>query len=174
MSDINCNHFLHSHRNRGDTTPAVRLIDFFVDMESGGREMNRTALLIRCSVEEANQIRTKAMEQQNSISGYILQVMTRTAHVEDHAFANLSEFYRSQLVARRTPNSSGPRTAILVRCGVDQAEIIRSAAQRRGLRLNAFVLESLRKGWDSNAARQQTPMSSEIENIPSVAASQSA
>jgi len=43
---------------------------------------NRTALLIRCSVEEAQQIRAAARHQHRTVSGYILHCLQQKLEIE--------------------------------------------------------------------------------------------
>ena len=49
--------------------------------------MERTALLIRCSKEEAERVRIEADKQRRTISGYILQIAGRAADIEERLFA---------------------------------------------------------------------------------------
>jgi uncharacterized protein (DUF1778 family) len=110
--------------------------------------MERTALLIRCNTEEADRIRMEAEKQRRTISGYVLQITLRVVEIDDRLFAKLTNFRTTnQFLSRRALISPGARTAILVRCGVVEAERIREAARRRDLPINAFVLQSLRRAW---------------------------
>lgn len=43
---------------------------------------NRTALLIRCSVEEAQQIRAAARREHRTVSGYVLNCLQYTLKIE--------------------------------------------------------------------------------------------
>jgi hypothetical protein len=85
--------------------------------------MSRTALLIRCSTEEAERIRTEAQKELRTLSGYVLNAMTRTFLIEDNLLSNLSD-YRSMnsVSSRRALIAPGPRTALLVRCSIAEAE----------------------------------------------------
>ena len=110
--------------------------------------MDRTALLIRCTVEEAARIRTEAQLQRRTISGYVLHVTSRAVDIEDRLFAKLNRFDGMNRVAsRRILIQPGPRTAILVRCTTDEAGRVRSAALRRDIPINAFVLQALKRWW---------------------------
>lgn len=133
--------------------------------------MERTALLIRCSKEEAERIRIGAEKQRRTISGYTLQVMNRALDIEDRVFTKIGSYNPlNQVVSRKALIAPGPRTAILVRCTVVEAERIREAARRRDIPINAFVLQSLRRSWASElnppvlntasqARRQDAPVS---------------
>jgi uncharacterized protein (DUF1778 family) len=134
--------------------------------------MERTALLVRCSTDEAASIRAEAEKQRRTISGYVLQVMIRAIDIEDRLFAKLTGFRSTnQMMSRRALIAPGARTAILVRCNVDEAGRIREAARRRDLPINGFILRALKRVWavDTNprpapsvmteAPRQSTPQS---------------
>jgi uncharacterized protein (DUF1778 family) len=112
--------------------------------------MDRTALLIRCNTEEADRIRIEAEKQRRTISGYVLQITLRVVEIDDRLFAKLSAFRTTnQFLSRRALITPGPRTAILVRCSVTEAQRIREAARRRDLPINAFVLQSLKRAWSA-------------------------
>jgi uncharacterized protein (DUF1778 family) len=106
--------------------------------------MSRTALLIRCSTDEAERIRIEAQKEQSTLSSYVLNAMMRTLQTEDILLSKISD-YRS--VSRHAPNAPGPRTTLLVRCSIAEAERIREAAKRRELPINAFVLQGLNRVW---------------------------
>jgi hypothetical protein len=118
--------------------------------------MSRTALLIRCTTDEADRIRIEADKQRRTISGYVLQIALRVVEMEDRLFSKLSNFRTTnQILSRRSLIAPGARTAILVRCGVDEAERIRESARRRDIPINAFVLQSLKRAW---AAEMKLPV----------------
>jgi|SRR5579872_5525638 len=118
----------------------------------------RTALLIRCSVDEAAQIRNLARNENRTISGYVLNIMERTLRIEDRLAARMLAFGGLNLTLLRTPlRAPGPRTAILVRCYVDQADRIRASAARRDTTISAFVLHSLRLAWNAVHGRPAPP-----------------
>ena len=133
--------------------------------------MDRTALLIRCSKEEAERIRIEAEKQRRTISGYVLQIMGRTIDIEDRLLARINpQSAINQTFSRKSLNGIGSRTAILVRCTVLEAERIREAARRRDFPINGLVLQALKRAWVSElhppvlnagnqAARQTTPPS---------------
>jgi hypothetical protein len=110
--------------------------------------MERTALLIRCSKEEAERVRIEADKQRRTISGYVLQIMGRAIEIENRLLAKINPYTAvNQVFNRKSLIGAGPRTAILVRCSVLEAERIREAARRRDLPINAFVLGALRRSW---------------------------
>jgi uncharacterized protein (DUF1778 family) len=114
------------------------------------KKMERTALLIRCSTEEAARIRIEAEKQRRTISGYVLQITGRVVEIEERLLARMSPYSSiHQIVSRNSLLGSGPRTAILVRCSTLEADRIREAAHRRDLPINAFVLQALRRSWAS-------------------------
>lgn len=114
--------------------------------------MERTALLIRCTTDEAERIRMEAEKQRRTISAYVLQITVRAIAVEDRMFAKMSAYREmNQVLSRRALISPGQRTAILVRCSVAEADRIRDTARRRDLPINAFVLHSLKRAWAAEA-----------------------
>src|SRR5215813_15258445 len=117
--------------------------------------MSRTALLIRCTTEEAGRIRIEADKQRRTISAYVLQIMVRAVEVEDRLFTKMNRYSAmNQVLSRRALITPGPRTAILVRCNTEEADRIREAAHRRDIAINAFVLQGLRRAWSV----QMTPL----------------
>ena len=133
--------------------------------------MERTALLIRCSKEEAERVRIEAEKQRRTISGYVLQIMGRAIEIEDRLLAKINPYSPiNQTFSRKSLTGEGPRTAILVRCSILEAERIREAARRRDFPINGFVLQALKRSWASElhppilnagnqAARQTAPSS---------------
>lgn len=120
--------------------------------------VKRTALLIRCSVEEAAQIRNLARSENRTISGYVLNIMERALRIEDQLAARIPAFSNFNRALSRIPlRVPGPRTAILLRCYVDQAERIRASAARRDTTISAFVLHSLRSAWNVAHGRPTPP-----------------
>jgi uncharacterized protein (DUF1778 family) len=109
---------------------------------------NRTALLIRCSVDEAATIRGRAKRDRRTVSAYILTRLTTALRMEEMLFARLSRFQEFNRMASRTAvRPPGPRTAILLRCSVHEAKRIRAAAERRRITISGFVLHALRRSW---------------------------
>lgn len=88
--------------------------------------------------------------------------MTRTVDLEDRLPTN----YRAMnpVLSRRPVYAPGPRTAILVRCTVSEAEEIREAARRRELPINAFVLQGLKRVWSvqTNPSIRPTEAATEV------------
>jgi len=112
--------------------------------------MERTALLIRCSKDEAERIRVEAEKQRRTISAYVLHIMSRMIEIEDRLFGKMDPSGPvRQVVSRKSLIGAGPRTAILVRCSVFEAERIREAAHRRDFPINAYVLQALKRAWAS-------------------------
>jgi len=106
--------------------------------------MNRTALLISCSEEEASKIRTRAEYDFRGVSAYVLNIVLRAVELDEKL---LGQFQRlSPLPTQiRVP---GRRTAVLVRCSDEQASRIRAAATRRSTTISGFVLNCLYRNWE--------------------------
>ena len=111
--------------------------------------MDRTALLIRCTTEEAARIRIESDKQRRTISGYVLQIMGRAVEIDERLSAKVDISRIVNPMSRRALLGSGPRTAILVRCSIPEANRIRESARRRDTPINAFVLQALRRSWAS-------------------------
>src|SRR5215467_11034181 len=119
---------------------------------------NRSALLICCSVEEAQKIRREAQFEHRTVAGYVLNILSRALRLEERLAAQLNSFQRLNRVLARTPiRAPGKRTAILVRCSVDEASRIRIAAIRRDATISGFVLHCLKRNWDLNLGRPTPP-----------------
>jgi hypothetical protein len=75
--------------------------------------------------------------------------MVRAIQVEDRLVSSLNNRFSSmnQVLSRRALITRGPRTAILVRCEVSEADRIRESARRREMPINAFVLHALKRSW---------------------------
>jgi len=118
----------------------------------------RTALLICCSLEEAQKIRREARFEHRTVAGYVLNILARALRLEERLAAQLSSFQRLNRVLARTPTHTlGQRTAVLVRCSVDEANRIRVAAKRRDTTVSGFVLHCLKRNWDINLGRPTPP-----------------
>jgi hypothetical protein len=129
--------------------------------------MARTALLIRCATDEADRIRIEADKQRRTISAYVLNITLRGVETEDKLFSKLNRYSAlNQVLSRRAVMSPGPRTAILVRCAVDEANRIREAAQRREIAINAFVLQALKRAWSVQATPPAAEMTVEVSPVP--------
>ena len=105
------------------------------------RENRRTSLLIRCSCEDAQTVHAEALAQRRSVSGYLLFVLERSMWIEDKFLAGVS--YPKQA---HVPAESN-RTAIHLRCTVQEAARIRQAAKGRLLSISNFVVFSLQRNW---------------------------
>ena len=108
---------------------------------------HRTALLIRCSVEEAAIIREQAKLERRTIGSYVLNIVSRALRFEESLFSNSRylELHRRFYGAPTRP--PGPRTAVLVRCSIEEASQIREAAERRSATISGYVLYSLSRSW---------------------------
>jgi uncharacterized protein (DUF1778 family) len=110
--------------------------------------MSRTALLIRCSKDEADRIRTEAKKERCTLCSYVLNVMTRGIEIENRLLAKLTDgSAMNSVLNRRARITYGPRTAILVRCSISEANRIREAAKRRQVPISAFVLQGVKRVW---------------------------
>ena len=119
---------------------------------------NRSALLICCSVEEAQKIRREAQFEHRTVAGYVLNILSRALRLEERLAAQLSAFQSlNRVIARAPVRTPGKRTAMLIRCSVDEANRIRIAAQRRDTTISGFVLHCLKRNWNINLGKPTPP-----------------
>ena len=116
---------------------------------------NRTALLIRCSKHEADEIRERAKTGRQTISGFVLSIVTRALDFEESLEARISVSPSFRTISRafytNQERKVRPRTAILVRCSIEEAERIRAGAHRRGVMIADYVLHCVRRALASGA-----------------------
>lgn len=107
----------------------------------------RTALLICCSAEEAKTIREQAKMERRPVSNYVLNIVMRV--VDFGAARTVGGQYKiaSRVITAHTPLQH-PRTAVLMRCSIDEAAGIRDAAERKGTTISGYVLQCLHRSWD--------------------------
>lgn len=110
--------------------------------------MTRTALLVRCSAEEADRIRFEAQKERRTISSYVLRIASIKVATDDRLILRPNSHTANELSSRRPSIPPSRRTAILVRCAVEEAERIRAASRRREIPINAFILRALESTWD--------------------------
>src|SRR5262245_50851802 len=139
-----------THPNHsGSLTLCIILFNLMIASAISLMSQGRTALLLRCSVEEARQIRDGANMERRSVSGYVLNVLDRALRTEELMFARLQHGPDLNRTLSRMPRLvPGPRTVIFVRCSVYEASRIRDAARRRNTTISGFVLHSLRRTWN--------------------------
>ena len=111
---------------------------------------HRTALLIHCSEHEVRSIRERAALERRTVSGYVLNIVMRAVVFYEEAldrFKGLQEFSRARTFPTQRAPIPGPRTTMLLRCSVPEADRIRLAAKTRSATISSFVLQSLRRSW---------------------------
>jgi uncharacterized protein (DUF1778 family) len=109
----------------------------------------RTALLINCAETQARTIREQAELQRRSVSGYVLHIVMRAIGFERSLVARLPRRLKSIRSSASRP--AAPRTTILVRCSVEEAKQIRTAAKRRDETISGFVLRTLARSWKATS-----------------------
>ena len=109
--------------------------------------MLRTALLISCTREEASKLRSRAAYEDRGVSSYLRRVLSQAIAFDEMMMARYSRVFP----VGRPPDtrSRGYRkTAVLLRCSVELAEQIRSAAARRETTISGYVLHCLNRRWE--------------------------
>ena len=108
----------------------------------------RTALLIRCSQDEAAAVRAQAVAERRTISGCLLSILERSLWIEEkYARGLTASFLENQARDLRLSRQAANRTAILLRCAVKEATRIRTVAHSRGMSISEFVVFSLWRHW---------------------------
>src|SRR5215469_17944987 len=115
----------------------------------------RTALLIHCLKEEADQIRQRARLDRRTVSGYVLNIVMSAVAFEQRLYVRLNGFRAlNQTLARRILRPMGPKTTMLLHCSTEEAKKIRLAAERRETTISGFVIDCLRRFWKASDALQ--------------------
>jgi uncharacterized protein (DUF1778 family) len=105
----------------------------------------RTSLLLRCSPEDAARIRNQAAQEHRSVAGYLLFVLERNLAIEEKYHDGYTPLMVVHVQDERSVREE--RTAIHLRCSVEQADRIRRAAARRQLSISKFIVFALRRSW---------------------------
>jgi uncharacterized protein (DUF1778 family) len=109
---------------------------------------NRTALLVYCSQKESEKIHSMAELEHRTLSGYVLNIVMRAVIFEEAVYAGLrSPRLRKRAFSQPVPLSPGPRRTMLLRCSVDEAARIRTAAKRRQSSISGYVRLALKRSW---------------------------
>jgi uncharacterized protein (DUF1778 family) len=118
----------------------------------------RTAILIHCLKEEADQIRQLAKLDRRTVSGYVLNIVMSAVAFEQRLYIRLNGFRAlNQTLARRIVRPMGPKTTMLLRCSAEESKKIRNAAERRETTISGFVVDCLRRCWKASDALQRRP-----------------
>jgi len=118
-------------------------------------QMRRTQLLIRCSAEDAAEIRHQAAGERRSISAYVLRIIERQLLIDEKFASGLTDSFLLQEALRLGSAPIG-EAAIHVRCSVEEAERVRMGAARRRMGLNSFVVFVLKRHWAMVAKIKRT------------------
>jgi uncharacterized protein (DUF1778 family) len=111
---------------------------------------SRTALLIRCSKDEADRVRAQAAAEHRTISGCIVNILERSVRIDqDYARGITRKFLDNQAREFRLAHRVTEPTSILLRCSTEEADRIRSVAWHRGMSISEFVAFSLWRHWDA-------------------------
>jgi hypothetical protein len=128
---------------------------------------DRTALLIRCSEDEARHIRAYSQRERRTVSAYVLAIVESNLDIEERLLARLTRFTQlNGVLSRAVIRGVGPRTAVLVRCSVTEAKRIREGARRREMRISCFVLHALRRSWTVDTELRRRKEHAAAANFP--------
>jgi hypothetical protein len=108
----------------------------------------RTSLTIRCSHYEAAALHHQATEENRTVSACLLRILERSLIIEEKYPGELTSLIQTEALVPPVK----PRTKILLRCSVEQADRIRRAAARRRVSISKFVVFALRRHWKAKAA----------------------
>ena|SRR5215469_13191050 len=109
----------------------------------------RTAILVSCLKEEADQIRERARLDCRTVSSYLLRTMMRWVDFEERLYNDFTRYQKLDrtVFVRRVSLPKGPRTTVLLRCSAEDGKRIRRAAERRGMTISGFIRQCLRRSW---------------------------
>lgn len=111
---------------------------------------SRTALLIRCSKEEADILRAQAAGEHRTISGCILNILERSLWIEEqYAHGVTQAFLENQAREFRLAHRLHDRTSMLLRCSNAEADRIRAVAWNRGMSISEFAAFSFWRHWEA-------------------------
>jgi len=119
--------------------------------------VRRTALLIHCSAEQARTIRERASGARRTISGYVLNIVLRAVRFEESFLGQRSRSGRTGMILPKAMRPAGTRTALLIRCSVEEGKRIRARAKDRDTTISAFVLFSLQRSWNVTEGLPKLP-----------------
>jgi hypothetical protein len=110
----------------------------------------RTALLIRCSLEEAGALRAQARSEHRTISGCVLNIMERSLWIEQQYRHGITPSFNERIAREfRLRRPKTERTSLLLRCSAEEAGRIRIAARNRQMSISDFIVFSVRRQWDA-------------------------
>lgn len=111
---------------------------------------SRTALLIRCSKEEAAILRAQAAAEHRTISGCMLDILERSVWMEQqYAHGVTQSFLENQAREFRLAHRMRDRTSLLLRCSTDEADRIRTVAWNRSMSISEFAAFSFWRHWEA-------------------------
>jgi hypothetical protein len=103
----------------------------------------RSAFLLRCTETEASAIRSQAKHEYRSISDYVIAVLDRSI-AEGPLSAGMTRFKGLERdFDRSAARTFGPRTALLIRCSLVEADQVRITARRKEMTISSFALHCL-------------------------------
>jgi hypothetical protein len=85
-----------------DVDPECVVDNNVISMDIVPRRISRTALLIRCPLEEAEAIRAAAKKQERTISSYVLRAVRTRLNVEPQMEERESQFFANHLKKMRS------------------------------------------------------------------------
>ena len=107
----------------------------------------------------------QAEKERRTISAYVLNIVARAVDVDDRLFKKLSPYdMMNRVLSRKATIEFGSRTAILVRCSNAEADQIRSAARRRSIPVNTFVLQALKRAWSVHLRPPIVSVSADVDD----------
>jgi hypothetical protein len=107
----------------------------------------RTALLIRCTKEQAAKLREQALTEHRSVSGCLLHVLERSLWIEERWVPGLGYLSVAPQPLNQVIRSADSRAELFLRCSLSDAKRIRKAATRRNMSISRFVIFSLERNW---------------------------
>jgi hypothetical protein len=108
----------------------------------------RAQLPLLCTVEEANEVRRRANDNYQTVSGYVLRVVMRVVQMDQRLAEILpTQFATTFFRGRNNWRGTEERTRLLLRCSSNEARLIRKAAKLRHMTVCAYVFAAMRRLW---------------------------
>lgn len=136
---------------KANASPFQRALQTLISYDIRPKMSDRATLLIRCSVAEAAMIRDRARAERRTLGNYVLNIVARALRFEEKFSSRGIRSFRRARSGKRD-RAALPRTAILLRCSVDERRRIHEAAERNDITISGFVLRCLTISWRAKAA----------------------
>lgn len=106
----------------------------------------RASLLINCSKREAQEVRSRALLQRRTVSGYVVNIVARRIQFAQE-IAPRGSLRIVKIAGEKPAKATGPRTTLHIYCSFEEARQIRRAARLEAVTISGFVFRCLWHSW---------------------------